>query len=415
MKVGFIGLGKLGLPVALSIEHHGHEVVGYDINPAVKSYIENRAIPYREAGTPEYLQDTKIRVLDTVDEVVSSSDIIFVPVQTPHNPEYEGITRLPKTRVDFDYTFLKNAISSVCESAKTQQKHITLITISTCLPGTFEREIKPLLNEFTHYCYNPYFIAMGTTRSDFEKPEFVLLGCDDELWVKDTVKKLYTTIHNKPVFETTIINAELIKVCYNTFISTKIAYINTIMEVCDKMGANIDSISSALSLATDRIISMKYLRGGNGDGGGCHPRDNIALSWLSQQLNLSHDYFDHIMISRERQQDWFASIIESELDDRPVVIMGEAFKKETNLILGSPSILLKNILQERDIESSFYDPHTRPETPMTDKPSIFFIGCNHDEFKTIKFPKGSTVIDIWGMIDDQDGVKVKRIGRWGKK
>lgn len=411
MKVGFIGLGKLGLPVALSIENKGHEVVGFDTNPAVSTYLKIGEIPYKEEGTPELLQNTKIKFLQ-LPEVIANSDIVFCPVQTPHDPRYEGISRLPEERVDFDYTFLKKAVKDICEEAKKQEKHITLIVISTVLPGTVDRELKQYFNEYVHFCYNPFFIAMGTTRADFENPEFVLLGCDDELEVIDTVKDFYSTIHNKPVFSTSVRNAELIKVIYNTYISSKIAFINTVMEICHKMNADVDAVSDALSLATERIISPKYLRGGMGDGGGCHPRDNIALSWLAQKLDLSYDYFEHIMLAREKQTEWLASLIEEEISKSPlpVVIMGISFKKETNLTVGSPAILLERMLDEKGIPYMEYDPHVLDRVKPAFK-GIYFIGTNHDDFKTFNFPRGSVVLDPWGYIPDQDGVKVIRIGR----
>ena len=97
-------------------------------------------------------------------------------------------------------------------------------------------------------------------------------------------------------------NAEAIKVAYNTYISMKIAYANTWMEICHKIpGTDVDQVTGALELATTRIMSPKYLTGGMGDGGGCHPRDNIALSWLARELDLSYDFFEHLMIARERQ------------------------------------------------------------------------------------------------------------------
>jgi UDPglucose 6-dehydrogenase len=412
MKTGFVGLGKLGLPCALSIENKGHEVCGYDINPEVKNYLMNKWIPYEEEGTLELLEKSNIQWKNSIKEVVESSDIVFCPVQTPHSEKYEGITRIPDERVDFEYKYLVAAIAEISAWATTLQKKITLIIISTVLPGTINREIYPVISsEYIDLCYNPFFIAMGTTRADFENPEFVLLGCDSGEEIVEMVSNFYHTIHSKPVFPTTIKNAELIKVIYNTFISSKIAFINTAMEICEKIGADIDTVSDALSLATDRIISTKYLRGGMGDGGGCHPRDNIALSWLARKLELKFDWFDAVMKQREKQTEWYADLIEKYADKLPVIICGQAFKKNINLTVGSPAILLENILKERNILVDFYDPVVYKGQVLTNEPAVFFIGMNHDVFKDLKFPVGSVVIDPWGIIEDQDRVEVKRLGR----
>ena len=127
---------------------------------------------------------------------------------------------------------------------------------------------------------------MGTTIDDFLFSEIILFGVDDEKAAKKA-ESFYKTINKSPFFKTTIENAELIKVVYNTFISTKIAMMNTVMETCHHLpNTNIDDVTNALSKCTTRIISDKYLYGGMGDGGGCHPRDNIALSWLAQKMNL---------------------------------------------------------------------------------------------------------------------------------
>jgi len=414
IKVGFIGLGKLGLPVALAIEDKGHKIMGYDIDERVKEYIRSRKIPYKEVHANRLLKKTKIE-LGSVRDVIAFSDIVFVPIQTPHHPMYEGITRIPKKRADFNYSYLTNGVKNIAQTAKQLKKHTTLVIISTVLPGTIEREIKPLTNKYVHLVYEPLFIAMGTTINDFFHPEFVLMGVEEEQPAKQ-LEKFYKTIHNKPVFRTDIKTAELIKVAYNTFIGLKIVFINTMMEICHKTGADVDSVSNAMSLATERLISSKYLRAGMGDGGGCHPRDNIALSWLAQKLNLSHDIFNNLMLARENHTEWLADLIKDARKKYklPVIILGKSFKSETNLVIGSPAILLANILKEKKIPFSHYEP-LLGETIATDKKqAIYFLGTKHDAFKNYKFAKGSLVIDPFGYIADQAEVTIMRIGRQKK-
>ena len=269
MNIGFLGLGKLGLPCALAIASKGHNVYGYDIDQNVKKYIEEKRIPYREERVEELLQYYTVHFTD-IENIVNFSDIIFVPIQTPHEYKYEGCTRIPDERDDFSYEWLKTGIKELSDVIKMQSKDKVVVIISTVLPGTIEREIKPIIkdNEKLKLCYNPFFIAMGTTVNDFLNPEFVLFGVDDE-YAANLTEKFYKTIHDKPFYKTDIINAELIKVCYNTFIGMKIVYANTIMEICHKTGADVDQVINGIKLATDRVISTKYLSGGMGDGGGC--------------------------------------------------------------------------------------------------------------------------------------------------
>jgi len=409
MKIGFLGLGKLGLPVALAVESKGHDVVGYDISPKVKRIIKEKKIPYKEEFVQNYLKKSKIKFKD-VRELVKHSEIIFVPIQTPHDPAYEGVTRIPKKRVDFDYKYLIAGIKKLSEEIEKQKKNIVVIIISTVLPGTIRSKIKPLLGNHTKLCYNPFFIAMGTTMRDFLYPEFILFGVDD-IKAAQIAEKFYRTINNSVFFKTSIESAELIKVSYNTFISTKIAFINTIMEMCHKLpGTNIDDVSNALTLGTKRLISNAYLRGGMGDGGGCHPRDNIALSWLAQKLKISNDFFEQIMMQREKQTDWYIRLIKAKKNKNDkVYILGKSFKPETNIQTGSPSLLLFNLLKEKKEKVTIYDPYIDDKKPKFIK-GVYFIGTKHSIFEKFNFPKHSTVIDPFRIIPKKKDIYLIRIG-----
>jgi UDPglucose 6-dehydrogenase len=291
-----------------------------------------------------------------------------------------------------------------------------VVVISTVLPGTMRKHIFPLLNERVQICYNPFFIAMGTTMQDFLHPEMVLLGVSNENAAK-RVEQLYASVTNAPIYRTSIENAEGIKVAYNTFIGMKIAFANTWMEICHRIpGMDVDQVTGALALATNRIISSRYLSGGMGDGGSCHPRDNIALSWLARELGLSYDLFETLMIAREHQTQWLAELMEA-YDPRGEprllkVILGKSFKLNSNITVGSPAVLLKNILQERGHDVEMYDPHVDIGLPTPTYPaSIFLIGTKHPEFVEFKFPEGSVVIDPWRYVPQRPGIKVVSVGR----
>jgi UDPglucose 6-dehydrogenase len=411
-KIGFIGLGKLGLPVAMAINSKGHYVCGYDTNPDVEDYIKDKKIPYHEVGMDKLFEDFTVDFVDT-ESVIKNSDIIFVPVQTPHDPLYEGTTRIPETRVDFNYNALVSAISKISQIVDENGEDKIVVIISTVLPGTIDKYIKPILSDRIKLCYNPFFIAMGTTINDFLNPEFILLGVDDE-GAAERVVNFYSTIHNKRVFKTSVKNAELIKVAYNTFIGMKIVYANTMMEICHKTDCDVDQIIDAISLADQRLISSKYLRGGMGDGGGCHPRDNIAMSWLSRKLDLSHDFFNDLMIAREDQTEWLAN--ECLKHDRKIYILGKSFKPETNITTGSPSILLYNILMEKGADVEILDPHIDGEEYFSSRfltageNPLFFIGAQHEAFRNLEFPTGSIVMDPFRYMPDIEGSTLIKIG-----
>ena len=140
MNIGFIGLGKLGLPCALAVESRGHKVVGYDPSEQVKDIIDTKKLQYQEIWAQEHLDKSKIEI-KSVEEVVGESEIIFVPIQTPHGEQFEGTTRIPDEREDFDYSYLKKGIKDLSEEIWYQQVKKVVIIISTVLPGTIRREI----------------------------------------------------------------------------------------------------------------------------------------------------------------------------------------------------------------------------------------------------------------------------------
>lgn len=419
MRVGIIGLGKLGMPVALAIDMFGHDVLGYDLDPArmQKDHFPHREVgPQGEPSIEPLLRESNIR-FGSLEEVVRHSELIFVAVQTPHEPRYEGVSRLPEERIDFDYSYIMSAASDLSNAIGELGEDRIVIIISTVLPGTLKREILPLINDHVKLCYNPFFIAMGTTIPDFLNPEFVLFGVRDKE-AADKARAFYRTLHDRPLYETNIDNAELIKVAYNTYITMKIDYVNVLMEVCHKIpDCNVDEVTDALSMATGRLLSPKYMRGGMGDGGGCHPRDNIALSWLAKELDLSYDWFEHIMLCRDEQTAWLADLIEHHLNvggypHRKVGIYGRSFKAETNLTAGSPAMLLANILRERGFDVAMYEPFIDEGPCPFDWEGVYFVATNHQEFASPDwhFPEGSVILDPWRYIPARDGVEVVPIG-----
>lgn len=401
----------MGLPCALAAAEK-HDVVGYDPDQGVQEILRTRRYPHREAGAQELLEKTPLQVLDSVAAVVAHSEIVFVAVQTPHAPEYEGITRLSNNRADFDYSFLTQAVRDIAWEAKEQGKPIALAIISTVLPGTCRREVLPLLNPWVRLVYNPFFIAMGTTIRDYLNPEFVLIGTEDKTQTR--VEEFYRALHDRPIRHMSIESAELTKVLYNCFIGLKIILANTAMEICDRLGGNCDGVMAALASASDRLTSPRYLRPGMGDGGGCHPRDNIALSWLSRSLGMHYDLFGMVMLIRERQTEYLADLAARKSDelDLPVVVLGKAFKPETGITTGSPAVLLFNILSESGVDVHQYDPeidsgsqHSWPAR------AVFVIATNHESFRGFDIPRGSVVIDPWGEQSERDGVETVRVGR----
>ena len=406
MRIGLVGLGKLGLPVALAINFRGHEVCGYDTNPSVKKYLEDGAIPYRELGAPELLSHHTVTWRDSIADVVSDSDIVFIPIQTPHQVEYEGDDILPEGRADFSYEHLVAGLTAVSQACLELKKSTIVAVISTCLPGTFERELRPLLNDYTDYAYTPQFISMGNVIEDYLYPEFNLIGVDNAE-AAATLEDFYATINDAPSVKTDVTTAEGVKVSYNTIISAKTVIANAWGELSERMGMDFDAINLAWSLSDRRLMSPAYFDAGMSDGGGCHPRDNIAMSWLADQVEMSHNLWDDLMQARQDYECWHASVAMDAMDqhDLPLVLLGRAFKPETDIETGSAAILVANILRREGVQ--FLHVNDLGYLP----PAVYFICTQNEPYQGYDFPPGSVVLDPFGYIPDRDGVEVVRMGR----
>ena len=409
--VGWIGLGKLGLPCALAMEHQAAgalTVVGYDVaEPTINPY---------EDGLSELLAATRCERAATVADVVARTDrLIFVSVQTPHGPEYGGETPMPATTADFDYSYLRQVAADVAAAADEQAKGIIMVVISTALPGTMRREILPLLGEHVALVYNPFFIAMGTTINDFLNPEFVLIGADDPA-ARQRVHDFYTLLYpaTVPLLTMGIEEAELTKVAYNTFISMKIVFANTMLEICDKMGIDVDTVTGALAHGTRRLMSPAYLRGGVGDGGACHPRDNIAMSWLAEQQGISTDIFGFVTRARELQSWWLAVRVVHEAirTGLPVVVLGKAYKPESNLIFGSPAALLcHQLVTMGQTITAWWDPHVDGGELPAEHPALYVVMTRHAEFAHQPYPSGSVILDPHRYLESTTAATVIWLGR----
>ena len=180
MKIGFIGLGKLGLPVALAVESKGHKVFGYDIDKKVSEIIKNKKIPYREEGADKLLKKSKIQIKN-INYIVKNSDLIFISIQTPHEKKFEGVTKIPKERRDFNYKYLIKGFKDLSVEIDKHKKKKDVVIISTVLPGTLKKYIRPIMSKYINLTYNPFFIAMGTTIKNFLYSEMILLGTEKKL------------------------------------------------------------------------------------------------------------------------------------------------------------------------------------------------------------------------------------------
>lgn len=378
-KVAMIGVGKLGEPCATVMSQH-YDVVGYDV----------------EDRTPAF------PMKPTIQEAVQGRDFIFIAAPTPHDPVYGGETPtshlIPK---DFDYS---TTVSILEEVNKHVNKEQLVILISTVLPGTVRSTLHKYITN-ARFIYNPYLIAMGTVAWDFINPEMVIIGTEDGNITgdaKELIDFYKPMMENDPRYEVgTWDEAESIKIFYNTFISTKLALVNMIQDVAEKNGnINVDVVTKALAKSTHRITGPAYMTAGMGDAGACHPRDNIALRYLAQRLDLDYDLFDAIMVAREVQTKNLAK--KCLAYGNKVTIVGKAYKPGVPYTNGSCSLLLGHYLEELGAEVNYYDEHTLDLDLKSDWTEVYCIGYWDNYVEAIDFPLSATIIDPWRKFEKHD-------------
>tara|TARA_B100001287_G_scaffold83733_1_gene69887 strand:- start:1314 stop:2534 length:1221 start_codon:yes stop_codon:yes gene_type:complete len=399
-KVAMIGVGKLGQACA-EVMAETYPLVGYDVSPR-----EPKNFP----------------MVDTTKEAVEYADVIFIAAPTPHDPAYDG--RYPTHHLpnkDFDYTIVKNILTEVNKWSNRKQ---LVVLISTVLPGTVRSQLEPLITN-ARFVYNPYLIAMGTVEWDFVNPEMLMIGTEDGSETGDAKELLdfyKPMMKNDPRYVVgTWDECECIKIFYNTFISAKLSLVNMIQDVAEKQGnINVDVVTDALKNSTQRIMGPRYMTAGMGDGGACHPRDNIALRWMSENLGLGYDLFDAIMEAREIQAKNLAQrLVDTGL---PVIIIGKAYKPHVEYEAGSYSILVGHYIEKAGVDVYYEDEYTGDKAPdnlgaaaylLAHDPETTFLGClDPDPEKQSKsiFPEGSVIIDPWRKCPPITGCKVIHYG-----
>lgn len=389
-----IGCGKLGLPCAEEMAKV-YNVVGYDV------------VNFESATVKSV----------SLQEAVEFADYIFVAVPTPHITEYGGET--PSCHLEpknFDYTIVKEVLSKVNQIVRPTQM---VILISTVLPGTVRTELRPLITN-CRFIYNPYLIAMGSVAWDMVNPEMIIIGTQDGSLTGDAQELIdfyKPLMQNDPRYEVgTYEEAESIKIFYNTFISAKIGLVNMIQDVSEKLGnINVDVVTDALVKSSMRIMGPGYMKAGLGDSGACHPRDNIALRWLSKNLELEYDLFGAIMESREVQAKNLAKKLvklatESNL---PIYIHGKAYKPNVPYTHGSYSLLIEHYISEMGMKVIFIDPLTNDFHPQVKgvvllahhAPTTYnYTGLKHlkDQRFYCDILPDSIIVDPWRYLKPED-------------
>jgi len=357
-KISVIGLGKLGLPMALCFAHKGFNVIGMDLDKNIVQAVNSRKSPIYEPGINYLMRNITGSLIATQDyeNAVENSDITFVVVPTPS--ETDG---------GFSTRYVETALQSIGRILKRKDSFHVIVITSTVLPGATLEIFKPIIESTSGkkcgkdfgLCYSPEFIALGSVVKDFTNPDVVLIGESDKK-AGDILAGIYRqTCENKPsMVRTTIYNAELAKISLNAFVTMKISFANTLAEISERLpGGDVDAVSEVLG--HDSRIGRKYLTGGLAFGGPCFPRDNKAFAHVANKLGCkavlakASDEVNRKQISRTIQ------LIDRRLGTvrgKTVAILGVTYKPNTDVIEESAAIGIGKALLGDGAILQVYDP-----------------------------------------------------------
>lgn len=320
-NISVIGIGKLGLCFALTLEKAGYDVLGVDVRSEYVKQINNKSFMSDELHVNDYLKRSKNFVATTsLEDSIQHSDYLYVVVATPSLPNGE-----------YNHSQVESLTDKLISLGK-QDRTKQLIICCTTMPGYCDKLQDRLADYNYEVSYNPEFIAQGTIIRDQAYPDMVLIG-EANITAGDAIQKHYETMtSNEPRFcRMTRTEAEICKISLNCFLTTKISFANMVGDICNASGCDPTVVLKAVG--SDSRISSKYLGYGYGFGGPCFPRDNRALGHHALKVGI-----DPIVckatddMNKKHLVNQFNHFIKNNSISEPVVFDYITYKKESTML-----------------------------------------------------------------------------------
>lgn len=349
MKIAVVGTGYVGLVSGVCLASMGHEVIGIDIDEDKIAGLQAGIPGIFEEGLEELLHaelESERIVFSSDIAGIVSSDILMIAVGTPQTESGEADLA---------------AVYAVANSAAAYLKpNAIVVTKSTVPVGTGDRLAKLLAEAGrtdVRVGSNPEFLRQGFAVHDFLNPDRVVVGAHDSQ-TRDEMAEIYATVEEAgvPVLRTSIKTAELIKYAANTFLATKLAYVNEMADLCEIVGASIEDVAFAVGL--DDRISPSYMTAGPGFGGSCLPKDTQALLHTFTSSGAKSQVLAAAIESNQLRRAALADRVVAAVGSTParVAVWGLTFKAGTDDVRDSPAIDLVRGLLDIDVEVIVYDP-----------------------------------------------------------
>ena len=355
-RISIIGLGKLGASMAAAFASRGFNVIGVDVNQRSIDLVNEGHAPVQETDLDATITANKDRIRATLshEEAVLNSDISFVIVPTPSDD-----------KGSFSLQYAKWAFKEIGKALGKKKTYHNVVLTSTVLPGSTRQALVPILEKESRrsvgkdfgVCYSPEFIALGSIINDFLNPDFTLIGEIDERAGKNLESIYSRVVANKaPSARMSLENAELTKISINTFVTTKITFANMLAEICEKLpGGNVDVVTNALGM--DKRIGRRYLTGSIGYGGPCFPRDNVALSYIANQLGVRAALAETTdSMNRSIAEKISQRILPMIRPGATVAILGLSYKPFSHVTEESQGVYVAQQLSKNGLRVVAYDP-----------------------------------------------------------
>jgi len=397
MKITVIGTGYVGLVTGACLADIGHNVICVDIDTQKIENLKKGIIPIYEPGLDKIVdknyQSGALKFTTDTKSSVEESEVVFIAVGTPS---------LPDGSVNLDY--VKKAAEDI---AKAMNGYKVIVDKSTVPVGTGDvvgRTIAKYFSGDFEVVSNPEFLKEGDAVNDFMMPDRIVIGSDDKK-AEEIMLSIYEKLGGERVL-TTVKNAELIKYASNAYLATSISFINSVANICEKVGADVNEVSRGMR-ADKRIGQYAFLAAGVGYGGSCFPKDVKGMIQTANENEIGFEILDSVEAANDSQKKSLLPKIHRLLGDnlcsKKIAIWGLAFKPETDDVRESPALTIIKQLMDRDATIAAFDP-IAAENMKKEIPDLNIVS---DMYECLKNAECLVITTAWKQFKEADLNKIK--------
>lgn len=350
-KITIMGTGYVGLVTGTCLAELGNEVTAVDIDKSKIDNLNKGIIPIYEQGLEELVKENKkhnrLFFTTDIDKSIKQAEVVFIAVGTPP---------LPDGSVNLEY------VKSVAESiGKNMNGYKVIVNKSTVPVGTGDC-VKEIISKYYQGDFdvvsNPEFLREGSAVNDFMHPDRIVIG-NGSIRAEKVLREIYSSFDTESIVFTDIKTAELIKYASNAFLATEISFINSIANLCEKLGADVDKVATGMML-DKRIGTKAFLHAGVGYGGSCFPKDVKGLIQTAQESGVRFGILEEVDETNNAQKHSLLAkiqkLIGNDLKGKTVTIWGLAFKPHTDDIREAPALVIIRQLLDRNVNVKVFDP-----------------------------------------------------------